>query len=143
MKLAVSLVKDVLPKLATSSTLDRFKRKINARRALRAGNGFTLFNSNKDMNNIMKIVKSLETILIYGATQTVKHEMRKQEVGVLPPLMALKVASLITSMASLLIKPMVSPFLKGIFGKGVSKTQTGGILTLLAAALFLKTISGK
>ena len=69
--------------------------------------------------------------------------MRKQEVGVLPHLMALKVASLITSMVSLLIKPMVSPFLKGISGKGVSKTQKGGILTLLAAALFLKAISGK
>ena len=33
------------------------------------------------MNNIFKIVKSLEElgVLIYEATETVKHEMKKQE----------------------------------------------------------------
>ena len=44
--LAVSLTKDVLPKLATkatSSVLDKFERKISGQGAVRAGKGFTLF----------------------------------------------------------------------------------------------------
>ena len=44
------------------------------RGAVRAGKGFTLFNSNVDMNDIIKIIKSLEDsgVLINGVTEKVK-----------------------------------------------------------------------
>ena len=45
---------------------------------MRAGKGFTLLISNKDMNDIIKIVKSLKDlgVLIDGVTETVKHEIK-------------------------------------------------------------------
>ena len=48
---------------------------------MRAGKRLTLFISNEDTNDIMKIIKSLEDlgVLIDGLTKTVKHEMKKQE----------------------------------------------------------------
>ena len=52
--LAVSLAKDVFPELATkltSSTLDKFERKISARQAVRSGKVFTLFLLNKNMDD--------------------------------------------------------------------------------------------
>ena len=44
-----------------------------------AGKGFTLFILNEDMNDIIEIIKSLEDlgVLIDGATETVKHEIKK------------------------------------------------------------------
>ena len=50
------------------------------RGAVRSGKGFTLFISNEDMDDIIKIVKSREDsgLLIYGATETVKHEIKKE-----------------------------------------------------------------
>ena len=44
--------------------------------AVRAGKRFTLFISNEDMNDIIKIIKSLEDsgVLLDGVTETVKHE---------------------------------------------------------------------
>ena len=57
--LAVSLAKDVLPKLATKvalSLVDKFERKISGQEAVRIGKGFTLFISNEDMNDIIKII---------------------------------------------------------------------------------------
>ena len=46
--------------------------------AVRVGNGFTLFTSNEDMNDI-KIIKSIEDlgVLSNEVTETVKHEMKK------------------------------------------------------------------
>ena len=61
--LAVPLVEDVLPKLAaksTSSVLDKFERKIIGQGDVRAGKGFILFISNKDLDDIIKAVNSLE-----------------------------------------------------------------------------------
>ena len=80
MILAVFLAKHVLPKLATktsSSILDKFERKISGQRAARAGKGLTLFFPNKDMNDIIRIVKSI-AFLIDGTTETLKHEIKKQ-----------------------------------------------------------------
>ena len=57
--LAVSLAKDVLPKLATEvalSVIDKFERKIRGQESVRIGKGFTLFISNEDMNDIIKII---------------------------------------------------------------------------------------
>ena len=61
--LAIPLAENVASKLATKATsaiLDKFKRKITGKRMVRAGKWFTLFVSNKDMDDIIKIVESLE-----------------------------------------------------------------------------------
>ena len=65
------MAKYVLPKLATKATsyvLDKFEIKARARK------GFTLFISNEDIDNIIKIVESKEKsgLLTDGATVTVK-----------------------------------------------------------------------
>ena len=57
---------------------------------VRAGKGFGLLISNEDIDDIIKIVK-----LIDGATETVKHEIKKQERGFL--------GAMITPMADSLI----------------------------------------
>ena len=46
---------------------------------MRAGKKFTSFISNDDMNNIIKIIKSLADlgVLIDGVTETVKHEIKR------------------------------------------------------------------
>ena len=43
--------------------------------SVRAGKGFTLSISNEDLNDIIKVIKSLEDsdVLIDGVTETVKH----------------------------------------------------------------------
>ena len=56
--LAVPLAIDVLPKLATKATLsisDKFERKVSGQGAVRAGERFTLFILNEDMNDILKL----------------------------------------------------------------------------------------
>ena len=80
----VPLAKDNLPQLSTNATLsviDNSERKISRRGAIRAGKGFTLFMSNKDMNDIIRIIKSLENsgVLFDGITEAVKHEIKKNK----------------------------------------------------------------
>ena len=86
--LAVPLAKDVLCKLATKATsyvLDKFDRKISEKCAVRPRKGFTLFISNEDMNDVIKIIESIEKLgpLIGGATETVKHEIKNKKVDFL------------------------------------------------------------
>ena len=54
------------------------KEKISGRGAVRAAKGFTSFISNKDMNDVMKIIQLLEDsgVLIDGVTDTVKREIK-------------------------------------------------------------------
>ena len=62
--LAVPFDKDVLPTLATkatSSVLDKFERKVSGRAAAKVGKRFSLLISNEYMDDIIKIVESLET----------------------------------------------------------------------------------
>ena len=75
---------DNVPRLAsnlTSNAINKFERKISGKGAVRAGKGFTLFISNEDVNNIIKIIKSSEHlgVLIDEVTETVKHEIKNQE----------------------------------------------------------------
>ena len=67
---------------------------------MRLGKGFTLFISNEDMNDIIKIIKSLEDsgVLIDGITEKVKHEIKKQEDGFLGALLA--------PLAALIVQPV-------------------------------------
>ena len=91
--LAIPLAIDNLPGLVSnlaSNEINKFKRKIGGKGAVRAGKGFALFISNEDMNDIIKIIKSLEesNVLIDGITETVKYEIKEQEGGFLPALLA-------------------------------------------------------
>ena len=61
--LVIPFAKDVWPKVATKATLpalDKFERKISGRGAVRAGKVFTLFISNEDIDDIIKLLESLE-----------------------------------------------------------------------------------
>ena len=76
------LARDNLPGLIsnlTSNAINKFERKISGEGTVRAGKRFLLFISNEDMNDIIKIIKSLEDsgVLIDGVTETVKHEIKK------------------------------------------------------------------
>ena len=116
--IAIPLARDNRHGLAsnlTANTINKFERKISGKGAVRAGKGFTLFISNEDMNDIIKIIKSLEGsgVLIDRVTETVKDEIKKQEGGFLGALLA----PLTTS----LVQPVISSVGKGISGKGVRK----------------------
>ena len=68
------------------------------------------------MNDIIKILKLLEDsdVLIHGVTETVKHEIKKQEAGFLGALLA--------PLAASLVQPVISSVVKGISGRGVRRT---------------------
>ena len=77
------------------------------------------FNLNEDMNDINKIKKSLEILaaLIDGVTETVKHEIKKQERRFLGAILAQLAASLVQS--------VISSLVKCISGRGVKGTGKG------------------
>ena len=52
---------------------------------IRAGKGFTLFISNEDINDAIKIIKSLKDlgVLIDGVTETVKQNKKNKRVDFL------------------------------------------------------------
>ena len=82
--LAIPFARDNLAGLVssiTSNTINKFEKEVNGKGNVRAVKGFTLFISNEDMNDIIKIIKSLEDsrVLIYGVTETVKHEIKKDK----------------------------------------------------------------
>ena len=82
--ITIPLAKDNLPELVTnftSNAINTFDKKISREEAVSAGKGFTLSISNGDMNDIIKVIKTLENsgVLIAGVTETVKHERKKQE----------------------------------------------------------------
>ena len=92
-KTAIPLAGDNLPGLVsnlTSSAINKFDSKISGKGAVRARKGFNLLISNEDMNDIIKIIKSLEDsgVLIDRVAETVKDEIKKQDGGFLGALLA-------------------------------------------------------
>ena len=82
--IVITLARDNLPVLVSnlsSNAINKFERKISGKEAVRVGKGFTLFILNEDKNDIIKTTKSLEDlgVAIDGVTETVKHEIKKQE----------------------------------------------------------------
>ena len=63
----------------TSNVINKLERKISGKGAVRAGKRFILFISNGDMNDIIKIIKSLEYsgVLIDGVSETVNDEIKR------------------------------------------------------------------
>ena len=79
-----SLDRDNLPGLVSnldSNAVNKFQRKISGKGAVRARKRFTLFILNEDVTDIIKIIKSLDYsgVLMDGVTETVNHEIKKQE----------------------------------------------------------------
>ena len=80
--IAVPLATDNLPGLVsnlTSNAITKFERKNKWKRSFQSRKRI-YFISNKDMNDIRKIIKSLEDlgVLIDGGTETVKDEIKKK-----------------------------------------------------------------
>ena len=115
--IAILLARDNLPELISNLTLNpvnKFERKLGGKGAVRAGKGFTLFISNEDLNDIIKILKSLEDsgVLIDGVTETVNLEQktRKQTSW-----------SFLSTFTASLVQPVISSAVKGISGRGVRR----------------------
>ena len=116
MKVAVPLTKNVLAPLgisaATSSIDGSIKKKM-------LGSGTTtLIISNDEMNDILKIVKSLENsgLLLKGVSETIQHEAKEQRGGFLSMLLGTLGASLLGDILS-----------KGLSGKGVIRAGEGTV----------------
>ena len=110
---------------ATLSVLDKFETKTTGQEVVKPGKGFTLFISNEDMDDIIKIVESLEKscLLMDDVTKTNKLEIKKQEVDFLGAMMTIMAASLISPVASSLIQPVPSSLINAITAKGVMKPK--------------------
>ena len=69
----------------TSNAINKFERKIREKGAVRADKGFSLFISIEDLDDIIKIMKSLEDlgVLVDGVTEPIKHEMKNKKVDFL------------------------------------------------------------
>ena len=91
---------------------NKWKRRSESRKSI-------LFISNEDMNDIIKIIKSLQDsgALIDGVTETVKHEIKRQEGRFLGALLA--------PLATSLVQPVSSSVVKGISGRKVRRARRG------------------
>ena len=123
MKLAIPLAKNVLVSLgitAAASAIDaRIQKKIH-------GSGTTtLLISNKEMNDIMKIVQALEdsNILLKGVTKTIKNKTKEQKGGFLSMLLGTLGASLLGNL--LAGKGIVRAGSGNKKGKGIVRAGTG------------------
>ena len=70
--------------MVSVSTIDgAIQRKMLGGGVVRTGNGIVLVISNEDMDDIIRIIKALENshVLVDGVSETVKHEIEKQEGG--------------------------------------------------------------
>ena len=115
--IAISLARGSLPGLVsnlTSNAINEFERKMIRKGAIRAEKGFTLFISNEDINEIIKIIKSLEDsgVLIDGVTEKVKNEI-KREGGFL--------GALVARLAASIAQRVISSVVKCISGRGVRR----------------------
>ena len=81
-------------------------------------NNTTLIISNDEMDDILKIIKSLEDsgVLLKGVSETIQHEAKEQRGGFLSMLLGTLGASLLGDILS-----------KGLSGKGVSRAGEGNI----------------
>ena len=139
--LTIPLAKDNLSRLVNnlaSNAINKFERKVSGKGAVRALK-FTLFISNEDMNDIIKIIMSLEdsNILIDGITETVKHEIKQHRGGFLP--------ALLLPVAASLVQPVISSVVKGISGRGVTRAELPiisitnlGLMTFFQEIIYLE-----
>ena len=110
MKVAVSLAKNILALLGitvASSAID-----VGIQKKIHGSGTTTLTVSNKEMNDIMKIVQALENynILLKGVTEIIKNETKEQHEGFL--------GILVVTLGSILLGNLLS-------GKGIVRASSG------------------
>ena len=116
MKAAVPLAKNVLAPLGISTAMSAIDGSI--KKEMLGSEMTTLIISNDEMNDILKIVKSLENsgLLLKGVSETIQHEAKEQRGGFLSMLLGTLGASLLGDILS-----------KGLSGKGVIRAGEGTI----------------
>ena len=126
LKTGLSLMKSVIKPLAKSVliplglTAAASAKKIIHKKILGSGhnNNTTLIISNDEIDDILKIVKSLEDsgVLLKGVSETIQNEAKEQRGGLLSMLLGTLGASLLSDILS-----------KGLSGKGVIRADEGAI----------------
>ena len=116
MKVAMPLAKNVLAPLGLSAAISAIDGSIK-KKMLDSGTT-TLAISNDEMDDILKIVQSLENsgVLLKGVSETTQHEAKEQRGGFLGMLLGTLGASLLGDVLS-----------KGLSGKGVIRAGEGTI----------------
>ena len=116
MKVAMPLAKNVLAPLGLSAAMSAIDGSIK-KKMLGAGTT-TLIISNDEMDDILKIVKSLEdsNVLLKGVSETIQHEAKEDRGGFLSILLGTLGASLLGDILS-----------KGLSGKGGIRSGEGTI----------------
>ena len=116
MKVAMPLAKNVLEPLGLSAAMSAIDGSIKKKKL---GSGTTtLIISNDEMDDILKIVKSLENsgVLLKGVSETIQHEAKQQRGGFLGMLLGTLGASLLGDVLS-----------TGLSGKSVTRAGEGTI----------------
>ena len=100
MRIAIPLAKNVVAPLGITAGASAIDAGIQ--RKIRCSGTTTLIISNKEMNDMMKIVQALEdlNILWKGVTKTIKNETKKQKGGFLSMLLGTLGASLLGNLLS-------------------------------------------
>ena len=116
MKVAMPLAKNVLAPLGLSAAMSAIDGSIK-KKMLGSGTT-TLIISNDEMDDILKIVKSLQNsgLLLNGVSETIQHEAKEQRGGFLSMLLGTLGASLLGDILS-----------KGLSSKGVIRAGEGTI----------------
>ena len=105
------------------------------KKILRSGNNTTLIISNKDMDDLLKIVKSLEDsgLLLKGITESVQNEIKEQKGGFLSMLLgrlgASLLGNLLTGKGAFHARKRVNNKGKGIHkaGEGIVRVDEGNM----------------
>ena len=116
MEVAMPLAKNVLAPLGLSAAMSAIDGSI--KKTMLGSGATTLIISNDEMDDILKIVKSLEDsgVLLKGVSETIQHEAKEQRGGFLSMLLGTLGASLLGDILS-----------KGLSGKGVIRAGEGTI----------------
>ena len=116
MKVAMPLAKNVLAPLGLSAAMSAIDGSI--KKKMLGSGATTLPISNDEMDDILKIVKSLENsgVLLKGVSETIQHEAKEQRGGFIGMLFGTLGASLLGDVLS-----------KGLSGKGVIRAGDGTI----------------
>ena len=116
MKVAMPLAKNVLAPLGLSAAMSAIDESIK-KKMLGSGATNSII-SNDEMDDVLKIVKSIENsgVLLKGVTETIQHEAKEQRGGFLSMLLGTLGASLLGDV-----------LLKGLSDKGVIRAGEGTI----------------
>ena len=130
MKVAMPLAKNVLAPLGLSASMSAIDGSI--KKMMLGSGATTLITSNDEMDDILKIVKSLENsgVLLKGVSETIQNEAKEQRGGFLGILLGTLDTSLLGDVLS-----------KGLSGKGVIRAGEGTIRAAYGSkGSFLKKI---